>query len=187
MKKLFLFVATGIILSACSNADSKLKPGEDVRLKEIVITNDLENAMGMVPSWLNENHVINMSEPPAHSGTYACISNDTTEYSYTYKEILKNINGKVPRMATFSGWVYTTVSNPNFAIICSIDKKGVTYDWKAYPLDEELSKTGKWTEFSATFYFDDKPLKPEHEIWLYAWNQSKKNVYIDDLKITFTY
>ena len=187
MKKLFLFVATGIILSACLNAGSDSNPGSSSKPKEIVITNDLENARGMVPSWLNENHVINMSEPPAHSGTFACISNDTTEYSYTYREILKNINGKVPRVATFSGWVYTTVSNPNFAIICSTDEKGSPYDWKAYPLDKELSITGKWVEFSATFSFEDKPLKPEHEIWLYAWNQSKKNVYIDDLKITFTY
>lgn len=187
MKKLFLFVATWIILSACSNAGSNSKSGTLGRQKEIIITNDLENAKGMVPSWLNENHVISMTAPPAHSGENACISNDTAEYSYTYCEILKNLNSEVPKMATFSGWVYTTVANPNFAIICSIDEKGKHYNWKAFSLDKELTKAGKWVEFSATFYFDDKPLKPEQEIRLYAWNQSKKNVYIDDLKVTFLY
>jgi hypothetical protein len=188
MKKLSFFVVAGIIImSACSNTGNNSKSDQKARRKEIVITNDMENAMGMVPSWLNEKHVINMIEPQAHSGTFACISNDTTAYSYTYCEILKNLNSEVPTIATFSGWVYTTVPNPNFAIICSIDENGKHYNWKAIPLDNELSETGKWVEFSAVFYFDDKPLKPEQEIRLYAWNQSKKNVYIDDLKVTFNY
>jgi len=187
MKKLFFFLITGFFLSACSNGGRDSKSADQRKYKEIVITNDLENAMGRVPSWFNENHVIDMVEPAAHSGTLACLSNDTAEYSYTYKEILKNLNPVIPTKATFSGWVYTTVANPNFAIICSINEKGKDYNWKAYPLDNELSKTGEWVEFSAVFYFDDKPIKPEQEIRLYAWNQSKKNVYIDDLKIVFSY
>ena len=187
MKRILYFFISGMILSACSNPGGNTKPVDQGKQKEIIITNDLENAMGMVPSWLNEKHVINMSRPPAHSGTFACISNDTTEYSYTYREILKNINNEVPKMAIFSGWIYTTAAHPNFAIICAINEKGATYNWKAYPLDKELSKTGKWVEFSSVFYFNDKPIKPEDEIWFYAWNQSKKTVYIDDLKIIFSY
>jgi hypothetical protein len=187
IKTLLLFVATGIMLYACSNTGTKSKPVEQSIQKEIVITNDLENAKGMVPSWLNENHVINMAEPLAHSGDNACITNDTAEYSYTYCEILKNLSSEVPKMAKFSGWAYTTVDHPNFAIICSFDENGKHYNWKAFSLDKELAATGKWIEFSATFYFDDKPLKPEHEIRLYAWNQSKKTVYIDDLKVIFSY
>jgi len=174
-------------LSACSNSGSKTKTGDQAGQNEIVITNDLENAKAVIPSWLNENTVISTNEPPAHSGEYACVTNDTLPYSYTYKEIVKNINGKIPKMVTYSGWVYTTVANPNFAIICSINENNKQYDWKAVPLDKELSQTGKWVEFSSNFYFDKKPLKPEHEIGIFAWNQSKKDVYIDDLKITFSY
>jgi len=187
MKNISLFFVISIVLSACSNPGSNPKSQKPDRQKEIIITNDLENAKGMVPSWLNENHVINMTKPLAHSGENACITNDTAEYSYTYCEILKNLSSEVPKMAKFSGWAYTTVDHPNFAIICSIDEKGKHYNWKAFSLDKELAATGKWVEFSATFYFDDKPLKPEHEIRLYAWNQSKKTVYIDDLKVIFSY
>jgi hypothetical protein len=187
MKKILFFVALGIIVSACSNSGSKTQLVDQPEQNEIVITNDMENAMGVIPSWFNENHVIAMSEPKAHSGEYACLTNDSMQYSYYYKEIVKNIKNGNPKLVNFSGWVYTTVANPNFAIVCSVNENQKQYEWKAYPLDKELTETGKWVEFSANFYFDKKPLNPEHEIGIFAWNQSKKNVYIDDLKITFYY
>lgn len=187
MKRLLLFLISGFIFSACSNTGNQIKPGDQAKQKEIIITNDLENAKGVIPGWYNENTVIVTKTPIAHSGEYACITNDSNQYGYYYKEIVKNLRNGVPKMATFGGWVYTTVANPNFAIICNINEGQELYDWKAYPLDNELTKTGKWVEFSAVFYFDKLPLKPDMEIGIFAWNQSKKPVYIDDLKIIFSY
>lgn len=187
MKKYLLFVMAGFILSACSNSGSNNQSGEKTLQDRIEITNDMENALGMVPSWMNERHVIAMTDPQAHSGTYACISNDTAEYSYYYKEILKNINSELPKRVVFSGWVYTTVANPKVTIVCNINENQKQYNWKAFPLDKELIEVGKWVEFSSDFYLDDKPLKPEMEIGLFAWNQSKNSVYFDDLKVVFLY
>lgn len=175
-------------MSSCSNSGSKTQSGDQAGQNEVVITNDMENAAGVIPSWHNERSVISMKEPLAHSGNYACVTNDTNEFSYSYTELFKNIrNGNgVPKMATLSGWVYTTVANPQFAIICNINDDTTRYQWKPFPLDKELSEVGKWVEFSSSFIFD-KPLKPEQEITLVAWNQSKKAVFLDDLKITFAY
>jgi hypothetical protein len=184
MKKI-LFYTAAILLSACSNSGSKA-PAEQAAQNEIVITNDLENAKGVIPSWYNDNTVIAMTEPTAHSGDYASITNDTLEYSYFYKELVKNLKSENPKSVTYSGWVYTTVANPEFSIICNINNDTVRYDWKAFPLKNELSEPGKWVEFTASFFFD-KPLQPSYEIGLVAWNQSKKNVFLDDLKITFNY
>jgi hypothetical protein len=188
MKKLFFFVIAGVLMSACSNTGNKVQTTvEPADQNQTVITNDLENAMAVIPSWQNENTIKTLKEIPAHSGQYLCVTNDTLQYSYTYKEFVKNITNKIPKMVVYSGWIYTTVANPNFAIVCSINENNQNYDWKAFPLDKELKETGKWVEFTASFFFDKKPLKPEHEIGLFAWNQSKKAVYIDDLKITFVY
>jgi len=187
MKKLFFFAVTAMILSACSNSGSKTQTTDQSDQNVVVITNDLENAMGKIPGWLNENTVIAMKEPQAHSGDYTSLTNDSLMYSYYYKETVKNIKNEIPNTAIFSGWVYTTVANPNFAIICNIDEDTLKYDWKAVPLDSLLTETGKWVEFSASFSFIDKPLKPEHEISIFGWNQSKKPIYIDDLKVTFLY
>lgn len=186
MKKLLLFVFSGMILLACSNSGNKTATGDQVKQNEIVITNDMENAMGVIPSWHNERSVIAMKDPMAHSGDYACVTNDTNEFSYSYTELFKNIRNGTPKSASLSGWVYTTVANPKFEIICNINNDSVRYEWKAFPLDKDLSETGKWVEFSSSFMFD-KPLKPEYEVALVAWNQSKKPVYLDDLKITFSY
>jgi hypothetical protein len=187
MKILLLFVLASFMMSACSKSGIKSQTVDRDDQKEVVITNDMENAKGVVPGWLNENTVLVTKKPLAHSGEYACLTNDSNQYSYYYKEIVKNLRSGVPKMATFSGWVYTTVSTPNFAIICNINENTKLYDWKAYPLDKELTKTGQWVPFSSSFYFDNLPLKPDMEIGIFAWNQSKKPVYIDDLKITFSY
>jgi hypothetical protein len=88
-----------------------------------VITNDLEAALSKIPAWKGEITVFNKKEM-AHSGSYVCITNDTLEYSYTYNEILKNINDSVPKSVIFSGWVYTTVANPKLSIICGLNENG---------------------------------------------------------------
>ena len=183
MKKYAFFVLSVCILSACSNSGTKTDPKQD----RIEITNDMENAKGMIPSWIGAERVFPMTDPPAHSGTYACITNDTAEFSYHYEEILKNINSEFPKRIILSGWVYTTTPNPNFAVICDIKEEGQNYSWKSFPLDNKLTEAGKWVEFSGDFYIDDKPLKPDMRISIYTWNQSKKPIYIDDLKVTFLF
>jgi hypothetical protein len=187
MKEICVFALAGVLFYSCSNSTPKTeKVAEKANQTLIEITNDMESAASMIPSWTNEKTVIQTKNPAAHSGDYACITNDTAEYSYTYSELLKNINTGLPKQVAVSGWVYTTVAKPNFAIILDVSEKDKSYDWKAFPLSDSLVEKGKWVEFSNIFYFD-KPLNPEQAIKIYAWNQTKKPVYIDDLKIVFEY
>jgi hypothetical protein len=146
----------------------------------------MENAAGVIPSWQNEKTVISIKEPAAHSGEFVSVTNDTIEYSYAYCELIKNINTALPKKINVTGWIYTTVAKPNLAIILDISENNKQYDWKAFPLAEALTEKGKWVQFSSDFYID-KPLNPEQAIKIYAWNQSKKPIYIDDLKISFEY
>jgi hypothetical protein len=186
MKSSVLFSIVCLLFSSCSNSKPKTESETSTKLQknQLEITNDMENASTHVPSWINEKTVIAMTQPAAHSGKYACITNDTIEYSYTYQELLKNIISGVPKKVDVKGWIYTTVAKPQISIVVSISEKSTTYDWKAFPLADSIAETGKWVEFNAEFYMD-KPLNPEQEIKIYAWNQSKKPVYIDDLKIRF--
>jgi len=185
MKKFIVFAFAGIALYSCSNSNSKTGSVTQPESNKIEITNDMENASAIIPSWINEKTVISMEEPAAHSGEFACVTNDTSEYGYTYGELVKNINSGIPKKVTIDGWVYTTVATPNLGLILDISENGKLYDWKAFPLDS-LNETGKWIAFNASFYFD-KPLTAEQTIKIFPWNQSKKPVYLDDLKITFEY
>ena len=101
-------------------------------------------------------------------------------------EKIKNIIPGLPKIVTVTGWAFTTVSSPNLAIILDVSENDKPYDWMAFPLTDKLTETGKWVEFNATFYFN-KPMNSEQQIKIYPWNQSKKAVYIDDLKIKFEY
>jgi hypothetical protein len=187
MKKLFFFVIAGIIVSACSNSGSNTSnTNSGPRKDRIEITNDLENALATIPSWKGEQTIFDMKDK-AHSGGFVCITNDTLEFSYGYKEMFKNINDGLPKRVVFSGWINTTVINPQFSILCTIDENSKQLEWKAFPLQNVLTEPGKWVEFTADFYLDKFPIKPEDQITLLAWNQSKKPIYMDDLKITFLY
>lgn len=190
MKKLFFSAIAVIIVSACSNSGSNTSNTSNTnsgpRKDRIEITNDLENALASIPSWTGEKTVFDMKDK-AHSGGFVCITNDTLEFSYGYKELFKNINSALPKRVVFSGWVNTTVANPKFSILCAIEENTKLLEWRAYPLQTTLTEPGKWVEFTADFYLDKSPIKPESQISLLAWNQSKKPIYMDDLKITFLY
>lgn len=176
------------ILSACSNSGNNSTPAatDQQQQSKVEITNDMENAMAIIPSWINEKTVIAMKEPAAHSGEYSCVTNDTAQYSYAYQELVKNIGNGIPKQALVSGWVYTTVANPKLGYVCNVQEKDKQIDWIVFPMDKEQTQVGKWVEFTATFYFK-APLTPDQELRFYAWNQSQKPIYFDDLKVTFLY
>jgi len=187
MKKIVVLACIGIILFSCSNSTSKTgTDASNSKLNLIENTNDMEDAAAIIPSWSNEKTVIAMKEPAAHSGKYACVTNDTIEYSYTYAEQIKNINTGVPGRVDVSGWIYSTVARPNIAIILDVSENDKPYDWMAFPLADSLAVAGKWVEFNSSFYFS-KSLHPEQVIKIFAWNQSKKTIYLDDLKFRFEY
>lgn len=184
MKKIILIAFTFSLLCSCTNTATKT--GSDASQNSIVITNDMEDAAVIIPSWINEKTVVELKEPKAHSGKYACVTDETHDFGYGYSEQIKNIIPGLPKVIFVSAWAYTTIANPNIAIIMDISENDKNYDWKAFPLADSLTEPGKWVEFNTAFYFD-KPLNPDQFIRIYPWNQSKKAVYIDDLKITFYY
>lgn len=186
MKNLIVLAIAGALMYSCSNSASKPETAAAPAQNLIEITNDMENATAVIPSWINEKTVIAMTNPPAHSGEYASVTNDTIEYGYAFQELLKNINTGIPKKIVVSGWVYTTVASPKLGIILNVSENKEQYDWKVVPLTDNLTETGKWVEFSCNFYFQ-KPLNPEQEIRIFAWNQSKKPIYFDDLKINLEY
>lgn len=187
MKKFVLLAISGIILYSCSN--SKSETGTDaVNPNQNLVenSNDMEDAASLIPSWSNEKTVIVMKEPLAHSGKYACVTNDTLEYSYTYAEQIKNINTGLPNRVDVSGWIYSTVEKPNIAIILDVSENEKPYDWMAFPLADSVTISGRWIEFNSSFYFS-KPLNPEQVIKIFAWNQSAKPIFIDDLEFRFEF
>lgn len=192
MKRLLFFIAPAIMLYACSN--SSQSPAADgnaadetsqINENQMVIETDMENVASLPSYWINGVVVVKMDEIPAHSGNYATKLDATEKYSLTFRENFVNINAKLPKRVVVNGWYYFTEPNEKAGMVMDILENNVTFIWKAFNFSTVNPTINQWNEFTAYFTIDE-PIKPEHQIKLFA-NGNGKVVYLDDFKITFEY
>lgn len=189
MKKIFAIILIGFSLWSCSGSDQKSATPAGDNAKDqntVVISNDLENAAAIIPSWSNEKTVVKMDGAPAHSGQFVSMVDDQFEYSYGFHEYLDNINQSVPKKVHVKGWVYSSVVSPDLSIVLDISENNQLVEWKAYSLTPLITEAKKWTEFNAHFDIT-KPIKGSNLIKIFGWNHGKKLAYFDDFEITFEY
>lgn len=190
MKKINLIIVitfSSLIIISCSRNNIK-KEKKDISTNVLVIKNDLENAHQILPSWKFENSVLKTNNPYAYSGEYVITLNDTIEFGYTYSEVLKNVDNRIPIMVKYSGYIYTTTPNPKVSIICDIEKDNNKFLRKLIPLENMITKPNEWVEFSEFYHFDKDALDTNMIINIFPWNYGKEQkVLMDDIKITFIY
>ncbi|HNX44495.1 MAG TPA: hypothetical protein PLJ84_10560 [Bacteroidales bacterium] len=189
MKKILALAILGISLWGCSGSNQKEanKAGDQAKDQNtVVISNDLENALSVIPSWSNEKTVVKMEGAPAHSGQYVTLVDDKFVYSYAFREFIDNIDQRIPKKVTVKGWVYSTVASPDLSIIMDISENNSPIDWKAYSLTSTVKEANSWIPFKANFNID-KPIQSSNLIKLFAWNPGKKAAYLDDFEVTFEY
>ena len=71
MKNLLVFAFAGVLFYGCSNSKPKAEATDQPQQSLIEITNDMENASAVIPSWINEKTVFLLKEPAAHSGEFS--------------------------------------------------------------------------------------------------------------------
>ncbi len=186
MKRLAFFLLAGIALYGCSNSNQKTdsavaKPDQN----QIVITNDMDNAAALIPSWINEVSVIKMENGPAHSGEYVSKVDDKSLYTYTYREVFENINQKLPKRVVVNGWVSSPDPSKELGLIMDISENNQLKIWRSYSLANVPETPTGWYEFTAYFPIDE-PIQPGYSIKIFGYS-GKKVAYFDDFKITFEY
>lgn len=191
MKRLFILIAVTGFLFSCSN--SSQAPATDDSAAQInaaddnhtVFENDMENVASLPAYWINSKVVVKMDEVPAHSGNFASKLDATEKYSITFREYFSNINARLPKRVVVNGWYYLPEANKKSGMVMDINENNQTYIWKAYNFSDVSNVTGQWQEFTA-YYTIDQPIKPEHQIKIFASGFGEK-LFIDDLKISFEY
>lgn len=186
MKNLIVIILAGIVLFGCSNSSQNSTPtAAKSDQNQVVISNDMENAIAMVPSWVNEKTVVKMENGTAHSGEYVCKVDDKSVYTYTYGEIFQNISDKLPKKVVVNGWISSPDASKNLGIVMDVNENGAPVIWKSYSLTNVVTSPNNWCEFTAYFSID-KPIKPNMQIKIYGYS-GEKLAYFDDFKITFEY
>ncbi len=186
MKRVLFIAVVGLFVYGCSNSGQKTAPAAaQPEQNQVVITNNMENAAAMVPSWINEKTVVKMENGKAHSGEYVTRVDANDVYSYAYRENFQNISEKLPKRVIVNGWVNSTVIDKAISIIVDINEDNKSFFWKAYSLNETIKKANEWTEFTAYFTID-QPIKKNQQIKIFAFGGGK-TAYFDDFRITFEY
>ncbi|PKO97824.1 MAG: hypothetical protein CVU14_09295 [Bacteroidetes bacterium HGW-Bacteroidetes-9] len=190
MKRFIFIVLASALIYGCSNSNqspsSAAIPTEDTTdQNQLVIENDLELASSMIPSWINEVTVVKMDKIKAHSGEYASKIDDENVYSYAFGEKFENINKKLPRRVIVNGWYYMPDKNEKAGIVMDISEDNETKIWEAFNFFNVNPTTNQWNEYTAYFSIN-QPIKPNYHLKIYGYS-GKKEIYLDDFKITFEY
>ncbi len=187
MKKLFLLAVAGLLACSCTNSGNNTQATqEQPKQKEVVITSDMENAAGKVPSWGNEITVVAMPAPgKAHSGEFVSKVDKDNLYSYTYLEQFKNINNVVPRKVIVSGWINCPEYSEETLIAMDINDNNKSVLWKGNPISRFVKSQNEWYEFTTEFLID-QPVTNDYQVKIFGFG-GKKTAYFDDFKITFEY
>ncbi|NVO19682.1 MAG: hypothetical protein HXX13_08280 [Bacteroidetes bacterium] len=183
MKILIMILVVGLAFCSCNNSSSS--PDKNSDSNKIEVTNDLENALSLIPSWVNEKTICKMENGKAHSGDFVSKVDDVNIYTYAYREYLMNISKKLPKAIYVSGWVNSPNPAETLCMILDIGDGKTPLLWKSYYLKSIVTEPNKWFEFRAGFNID-KPIKPEYLLKIYGASGGKV-AYFDDFKITFEY
>jgi hypothetical protein len=189
MKNILAIAIVGISLWGCSGSDKKsasIVADQPLDENTVVVSNDLENAAAIIPSWSNEKTIVKMDGAPAHSGQFVSLVDEQFQYSYGLHETISNLKNKSPKKVTVKGWVYSTVASPDLSIVMDISDNGKQVEWKAYSLTPVIAEANKWIEYKANFDII-KLIQASNLIKCFAWNPGKKVAYLDDFEITFEY
>ncbi len=188
MKKVIISMLAGFVLFGCSNNSPKVADQAATETLEspAVIFNDMENALGGIPSWINEKTISRMPEgASAHSGIFVTRVDGEDLYSYTFRENFSNINEKLPVAVIVEGYVFSAEKNPSLSIIVDINENNKTVLWKSYALNDVITNLNQWIPFAARFSVDT-PVSPDYQLKVFGYGGGKV-AYFDDLKISFEY
>jgi hypothetical protein len=168
--KIKIIIGIGIVLF-CFGCSEKQKG--------LVYFNDFEGIKGWAQAYLNKE--------PHRSGQYSNKLDSTSCYSMTFKLRFKDIADRPVKKAKISFWalMIDPASPSKFIVdIYTPDKTKIFYIAKDIP--DYVKKAKKWVKVNLdyTFVKGDVTL-PDNIISVYAWNQSKNDIYIDDLRIEF--
>lgn len=123
----------------------------------------------------------------AFSGSRACKLSKKAEYSVTVKKKLSEIPQNTKRI-NFSIKISDPLNNTKDAlavlIIDDLSGKNLFWAGKSIVLDSE-NVNKEWKNFETQYKVNIGSYPSSSTIKIYVWNKSKKEFYIDDLKISF--
>ncbi len=173
MRSLFLLPAFILIFSGCSS--------EGTKVKEPVSTS-FNNAE--FDEWTGTYST--KKSDHAHSGNTVAFIDSSIVYSMSYSKLIENISRTKLDSVVFSYWAYCANNKINGQTVLSIDKADNSKNsyWTSFPVEAKLTETNKWIFIREVFKLPAN-LDVKNNLKLYVWNNSNKEILLDDFKVDF--
>ncbi len=162
-----------------SGQPDKLKNEEEYKHKILKIF-DFENSSVNIKKHLTSKY--------AHSGKYSLKMDSTIQFSPSYKIKFKDLTKNYYAWLRVSVWVYPVhnLSETSSSLIVSFQHNGENYKYRGVNLNspgiKNTLKYNQWNKISIDYLTPEVRRKSDNLI-VYLWNQGKKDIYFDDLKI----
>jgi hypothetical protein len=168
MKKIFTCFCLGlIIISGCSSG----------KQKGLEYFNDCESIKGWEP--------VGFARLPVHSGFFSNKLDSIHMYGVTFRLAFKDISPDSIKKVKVSLWVFFNEKSKATLVMELKNKLESGLSWTGIKLEDKVKEIGKWQKVTVEFPIDGNSAKPDNFIWIYPWDNDKKDVYIDDIDIEF--
>jgi hypothetical protein len=141
-------------------------------------------ATDMYPNcWFNEQTLQN---EVVHSKPWASKVDSTWSDSYGFRTALKDLGKEIPKSFTVNFWGLFPTPNSDTKLVIGIDSLTTQVFWAGIDLKDSVKEANVWREFTITLATPPN-LRPDDRLTIYIWSFDKKILYVDDLKVSFTY
>lgn len=163
MNKLLILLASVTLLASCS----KKKP--------TVYENDTD-----LHDWINQKTIKVMDQ--VHSGSSAAVIDSAHTFSLGFSKTIEDISSNKFKEVDFSYWIFVKSDKAKLSTVFSIDFNGQNIDWAGRPVT--IKELNKWIQIRETYKIP-ATAKPNNQLTMYALNESKEEILMDDLKLEF--
>jgi hypothetical protein len=151
--------------------------------KTLIFSNDMD----MATTWkgYSSSNVIYVEK--AHSGKYVCKLDVSNPFSPTFYSQIKKISSKPLKSLVISEWIFLKGGGSDPSLVADFrDKDEKTLEWLSEPAKDAVLERNIWVNVYLTIDLTkNKRNNPENYIRIYSLNNSKEEVLVDDLKISF--
>lgn len=119
-----------------------------------------------------------------HSGKYSFKFDSAVEYGPTYSTSIAGISEQCVQNIKICLWAYMKNTIGNTPLVISIESnKGEKNIWAARNI-ENFININEWCPVFFNYKLPDN-ISEYNKIKIYIWNNSKKEIYVDDIQINF--
>ncbi len=144
--------------------------------------NDFESVKG----W-SKMPIPTLVEGNAHSGNFSLKIDSLEGFSHAFNIKMKDISNKPIKKVRYSMYCMIKSLNAKASLVLAVDTVNKPNAlWQGIPIQDQIKEINKWVKITGEVQLAQDGLnKPENNLVMYLWNNSKEVIFADDYELEF--